>query len=109
MKALSLEIDQTLQQLDASTASRLERLVRDAIALVKPVPTADAIRNPSLRFPLVQGAKPITNEDVSHHGLTGHRQITDAWLAELARQRGGKLATLDSGLAAFHPDVAELI
>lgn len=48
-------------------------------------------------------------EEVSHRGLTGHRQITDAWLAELARQRGGRLATLDSGLAAFHSDVADLI
>jgi toxin-antitoxin system PIN domain toxin len=48
-------------------------------------------------------------DEVSHRGLTGHRQITDAWLAELARQRGGRLATIDSGLAAFHPDVAEHI
>lgn len=47
--------------------------------------------------------------EVSHLGLTGHRQITDAWLTELARQRGGRLATLDGALAAFHPDVAELI
>ena len=47
--------------------------------------------------------------EVSHHGLTGHRQITDAWLAELARQRSGRLATLDAGLAALHPDVADLV
>ena len=38
MSTLALEIDETLQQLDAETASRLERLVRDAIALVKPTP-----------------------------------------------------------------------
>lgn len=48
-------------------------------------------------------------DEVSHRGLTGHRQVTDAWLAELARQRGERLATLDGGLAAFHPDVADLI
>lgn len=48
-------------------------------------------------------------EEVRHHGLKGHRQITDAWLAELVRQRRGRLATLDSGLAAFHPDVAHLV
>lgn len=48
-------------------------------------------------------------EEVSHHGLTGHRQVTDSWLAELARQRGGRLATLDGGIAAFHPDVADLV
>jgi toxin-antitoxin system PIN domain toxin len=48
-------------------------------------------------------------QEVSHQGLTGHRQITDAWLAELARQRSGRLATLDSGLVARHPDVADLV
>lgn len=48
-------------------------------------------------------------DEVRHHGLTGHRQITDAWLAELARQRLGRLATLDSGLASFHSDIADLV
>ena len=41
--------------------------------------------------------------------LTGHRQLTDAWLAELARRHGGKLATLDEPLSALWPDVAVLI
>ena len=41
--------------------------------------------------------------------LTGHRQITDAWLAELARRQGGKLATLDEPLAALSPDVSVLV
>ena len=35
--ALASELDRTLQELDAATASRLERLVRDAIELVRPV------------------------------------------------------------------------
>jgi hypothetical protein len=39
----------------------------------------------------------------------GHRQVTDAYLAALARRRQGRLATLDKGLAALHPDVAELL
>jgi len=34
--ALASELDRTLQGLDAATASRLERLVRDAIELVRP-------------------------------------------------------------------------
>ncbi len=42
-------------------------------------------------------------------GVLGHRQITDAYLAALARRHGGRLATLDRGLAALHDDVAELI
>jgi len=39
-------------------------------------------------------------------GLVGHRQITDAYLAALARHHQGRLATFDQGLAALHPDVA---
>lgn len=32
-------------------------------------------------------------------GVVGHRQVTDAYLAQLARSHDGQLATLDSGLA----------
>ena len=39
-------------------------------------------------------------------GLVGHRQITDAYLAALARHHHGRLATFDQGLAALHPDIA---
>ncbi len=42
-------------------------------------------------------------------GVLGHRQVTDACLAALARRHRGRLATLDRGLAALHDDVAELI
>lgn len=42
-------------------------------------------------------------------GVTGHRQVTDAYLAGLTRTRGGRLATFDKGLAALHPDVADLV
>ena len=47
--------------------------------------------------------------DVPHRNLQGHRQVTDAWLAELARRRGGRVATLDSGFATLHADVAVLL
>lgn len=47
--------------------------------------------------------------EVNLRGVLGHRQITDAYLAELARKHEGRLATLDEGLAALHDDVAELI
>lgn len=46
---------------------------------------------------------------VQWQGVLGHRQVTDAYLAALARHHDGRLATLDQGLAALHPDVAELI
>lgn len=47
--------------------------------------------------------------DIAWRGVLGQRQVTDAYLAALARARGGRLATLDRGLAALHADVAELV
>ena len=64
MSSLALEIDQTMQQLNAVTASRLESLVSDALALVKSS-TVNDVKSQSIRFPLVHGAKTITSEDVA--------------------------------------------
>jgi len=47
--------------------------------------------------------------ELRHRHLQGHKQVTDAWLVDLARRRGGKLATLDVPLATLYPDVAILI
>ena len=47
--------------------------------------------------------------DVPHRHLQGSNQVTDAWLAHVARQRKGRVATLDSALAALHHDVAVLL
>jgi toxin-antitoxin system PIN domain toxin len=52
---------------------------------------------------------PLSFLTVPHRHLQGGAQVTDAWLAELARQRTGRLATLDSGLATLHDDVAVLL
>ena len=46
-------------------------------------------------------------DDVSYlslptNGIVGHSQVTDAYLVLLARTHGGKLATMDQGLAAVH-------
>lgn len=51
----------------------------------------------------------IQYEEIRPAGVIGHRQVTDAYLAQLARYQGGRLATFDKGLAALHSDVAELI
>lgn len=48
-------------------------------------------------------------DSVPFRGVIGHRQVTDAYLAQLARANGGRLATLDKGLAQSHSDVAELL
>ena len=36
--------------------------------------------------------------------LSGHRQVTDAYLVTLARHNNGRLATLDQSLAAIFPE-----
>lgn len=46
---------------------------------------------------------------VAWKGVLGQRQITDAYLAALARRHDGRLVTLDRGLAALHEDVATLV
>ena len=47
--------------------------------------------------------------DVPTRGIVGHRQVTDAYLAQLARAHEARLATFDQALAKLHPDVAELV
>lgn len=47
--------------------------------------------------------------DIPIAGIIGHRQVTDAYLAHLARSYSARLATLDQALAKLHPDVADLI
>ena len=42
-------------------------------------------------------------------GIIGHRQVTDAYLAHLARSYSARLATFDQALAELHTDVADLI
>jgi toxin-antitoxin system PIN domain toxin len=44
--------------------------------------------------------------DVAWRGVVGHRQVTDAYLAALARHFQGRLATFDRGLGSLHADVA---
>lgn len=45
----------------------------------------------------------LTDPDVPVELLVGHRQVTDAYLLGLAIRRGGRLVTLDRGLAALLP------
>jgi uncharacterized protein len=47
--------------------------------------------------------------DVPLTGVIGHRQVTDAYLAELVRRRSGRLATFDQGMAKLHSDIADLV
>ncbi|SBW21559.1 PIN domain-containing protein family protein [Candidatus Protofrankia californiensis] len=51
----------------------------------------------------------ISYDAVSMKGVIGHRQVTDAYLAQLARIHDGRLASFDQGLAKLHYDVVDLI
>jgi uncharacterized protein len=54
-------------------------------------------------------ADDVPYTDVPTQGIVGHRQVTDAYLAQLARARRSRLATFDQALATLHPDVTELV
>ena len=47
--------------------------------------------------------------EVPVQGIVGHRQVTDAYLAQLARSHRGRLATFDQAMAKLHHDVADLV
>ena len=49
---------------------------------------------------------PYADSDLST--VRGHRQVTDSYLASLARHHGGRLVTFDRALAARFPDVVDL-
>ena len=51
----------------------------------------------------------VTYADIPTAGIIGHRQVTDAYLAHLARSRAGRLATFDQASARIHADVADLV
>jgi toxin-antitoxin system PIN domain toxin len=51
----------------------------------------------------------IEYASVPVHGIVGHRQVTDAYLAQLARARGARLATFDQAMAKLHDDVVDLV
>jgi toxin-antitoxin system PIN domain toxin len=48
----------------------------------------------------------VSFADIELRGVIGHRQVTDTYLAALARRHSAKLATFDQGLALAHRDVA---
>jgi uncharacterized protein len=51
----------------------------------------------------------VAYTDIPTAGIVGHRQVTDAYLAQLARSREARLATFDNAMAKLHHDVAELV
>ena len=68
-----------------------------------------------------QGTKPPNNRpgrgrfsnvayaSVPIQGIIGHRQVTEAYLAQLARARGARLASSDQAIAKLHDGVVDLV
>jgi uncharacterized protein len=85
-------------------------LMRLLIREGQPAAAARAILNGTAADPRHEfWADDISYTDVPSQGIVGHRQVTDAYLAQLARARGTRLATFDQALAQLHHDVAELV
>ena len=85
-------------------------LVRLLVREGQSVPTARAVltglaANPRHEF----WPDEISYRDVDLVGVIGHRQVTDAYLAQLARSRQARLASFDQGLASLHSDVVDLV
>jgi uncharacterized protein len=85
-------------------------LVRLLIREGQPAAAAQAILNGTTADPRHEfWADDVTYGDIRVQGIIGHRQVTDAYLAQLARRRGARLATFDQALAKLHDDVADLV
>lgn len=104
-----LHASQALYATCPITQGTLVRLLQITGVVAKPSEAVTILRgflgHPRHRF----WADDIDYLQVDWSGVLGHRQVTDAYLASLARRNGGKLATFDQGLAALHPDVVELV
>lgn len=84
----------------------LRFLIREGLGVKAAADTLSAITS--------QGWHTFWPDDIAFdggvlRGVVGHRQVTDAYLVALAGNSGGRVATLDRGLAAVHGEVVELV
>lgn len=85
-------------------------LMRLLIREGQPAAAARAVLNGTLADPRHEfWADDVPYTDVSIRGMIGHRQVTDAYLAQLARAHESRLATFDQAMAKLHHDVVELV
>ena len=84
----------------------LQFLVREGAAAAEAVDVLNTVAaNERHEF----WADDVDLRHVTYSGVVGHRQVTDSYLAALARAHDARLVTLDRGLAALHPDVTDLV
>jgi len=85
-------------------------LVRFLVRAGEAQATAVAILSALYRSPRCDFWEDSLSYEVVELGhVVGHRQVTDAYLAALAKSRGSRLATFDRALAEAFPDSTELI
>ena len=85
-------------------------LVRISVQLGSTLATAlSALRSISEHVAHARWSDDLAVDDLTLRGVTGHRQVTDAYLAALARHHDGQLVTFDRAIGALHPDVAVVI
>lgn len=85
-------------------------LVRLLIREGQPAPAATAVISALMAEPRHEfWPDDAAFDAVTLNGVIGHRQVTDAFLAHLARTRGARLATFDQGLAKLYADIADLV
>jgi uncharacterized protein len=85
-------------------------LMRLLIREGQPAATAQAVLSAASADPRHEfWPDDVEYASVPMKGIVGHRQVIDAYLAQLARVRGSRLATFDQAMAKLHDDVADLI
>jgi uncharacterized protein len=94
----------------ATCPSTQGSLMRLLIREGRPAATAREVLNGTLADPRHEfWADDVSYAEVPTAGITGHRQVTDSYLAQLARRHNSRVATFDQGLAKLQADVAELV
>ena len=99
-------IDESFATCPITQGSLMRLLIREGQSAA----TAKAILSGTTASPRHEfwpGDVPYT--DVPVEGIIGHRQVTDAYLAQLARARSSRLATFDQAMAKLHEDVVDLV
>ena len=85
-------------------------LMRLLIREGKPADTARVVLEGAVAHPRHEfWPDDVSYADVPARGIVGHRQVTDAYLAQLARAHQARMVTFDQAMAKVHSDVTELV
>ncbi len=93
----------------ASTPTTQGSLVRFSLRMATPTHAGDLIEHLAANPRHEMWPDDLAYSRPVLRGVIGHRQATDAYLAEIAHARDAKLATFDSGLKLLRPTIVELI